>query len=537
LFCSDILQFVRSISWRQEPRFKGDTAYTKSCLEMCIKLFSPVIRILKETDIKTYVICFDPYGRSRKEKAHTHKARRVKKVDPYKPTRVFLPFGQRHYFQDDAPIPGDINLVFSTPDAKKDLYDYLTSYLISDRFKQQIPNGKRVILSGGLIVTQNNNNNNNNNNSSSSSSSSSSNQPVNYSNYTNVYAQEITSKYHKSLEWISPAFISEGDLDVWRMAHLFKDDGDVVIESGDGDILLIGLMQMRNIYHQTPNRRVFFKTRRSAGVEKYPQAYYDNHAEKYKIFKETLEKTGDSHKAYRASGGITKEKPAGKPRIKWQVKYIDIKRLWAMMWKQAIELQKNLGIEISCPVEEWVCLVCISSSKHDYFNRKTIYMRVGEDTALLTYLHHKHQLGKIVEVFHRKGKPQHHHVYQINIEALDKLSQYGFIEQCKKRNKRDSNVNKKLSDSKYDEKVTKKGIEQHKKNMKKEEELYQNSLRIGASQLSWILQYYGNGVFQDLTIVDGTAVDQTTKLSLYGYTNDDFATKVTEQPSEFRQCG
>ena len=73
--------------------------------------------------------------------------------------------------------------------------------------------------------------------------------------------------------------------------------------------------------------------------------------------------------------------------------------------------------------------------------------------------------------------------------------------------------------------------------MKANTPIYHKNLLVAASQLSWVLQYYGNGIYQDLPDVDGTKLDPKTGLSIHGFIPGDFATEVTSTPDKYRICG
>lgn len=511
LCCNDVLQLLRSISSRPAPRFSGDRSFTTDCHEMLRKISGNVLRVLRKSSMRCYVLCLDPYGMSRPEKAHTASKRAEqsrRRTESGASQQLEVPPHQQRYFERSRPLPGDMNSVFATPRARIDLYDFVTAYFQSDEFRSQLDPGKQFVLSGGLRMCG----------------------PTSdpHANYTQVAPFAVTCDGCSTLYELAHHQVSEGDLDVWRFVLSY--DGNAVVESGDGDVLLAGLVLMRTIFADDAERTVYFRTRRKVGELAHPPAMLEAHARRHETYLRVLRETnGDKRAAHLASDGASTPQPRTKGKTVWGPCWVDMHMLWASMIKDAHQLMEDVGIEIPCPVEQWVVLMCMASDSHDYFDRKRIVKGAGARPVLLAYLEHIHAIGPVVRMSFHEDSKHGHYSYMIDTEALLRWALYAYYEAAATRNRRDSAVNARLSDDAY-----------HRKIMAKAEDFAKKcpgtqSALVGASQLAWVLHYYNTGPRVTHHIIDGREKHPQTGESLFGFVSGGFAQSVTQDP--VRVCG
>lgn len=341
LVCNDVMTEIRRIPSSPYPRFPGDHGYTRNCREFAEKVFFDALRTLcvsskalsvqdtedlvgfeqmKASDVDyrltvdTYVVCFDPFGMRRPEKAHTTKKRQeqsIKRVEKGAPTVIRIPSGQRSFFEDDKPLPYDVNTIFSDATLKRELYLYLTEYVQRESFKARIPSGKTFILSGGLEKVP--------------TSPSSSNDRTTYRNCEPLLVSGGQVRKMKDMH-DSRGQISEGDLDAWRWVHRFPKK-NFIVKSGDADLFLIGLMQMRDVMSINPNRVGWFCTRRSLGTRDRSTEETLYKQEKSSLYQEALEKGLSKQKAFELSKGVTSFSSKRK-QIIWSTQYVNMFELW-----------------------------------------------------------------------------------------------------------------------------------------------------------------------------------------------------------------
>lgn len=508
LYCNDVLQLLRSISSRSTPRFDGDVHFTVNCYEMMLKISSGILSALRRPSMECYVLCLDYYGLSRPEKAYTAKKRSeqaAKREAKGALRKLSIPAGQVCFFEHEQPLPGDMNSVFSTPEARIDLYEYVTSFFRSAEFQAMLPAGKRFVLSGGLQI----------------------NEP--YSKYTRLPPFVVTRDGISVVEELRHHQISEGDLDVWRFVLHYE--GNVVVESGDGDVLLAGLVLMRTIFSNNDTRRVWFRTRRSVGQKAHPPELLRAHATRHETYLRVLEQSGgDQHAAYLASDGAIKPQPTTRGGVVWGQCWVDLYSLWASMIQDAHEVHAKLSVEIPCPVEQWVVLMCMASDSHDYFDRKRVIKGAGAKPVWLSYVDNMHDIGPVVRIAEHEDSKHGNFSYMIDAQALRRWSSHAYREVVMSRNKRNSNVNKKLSDAAYEKKINEKASQVAAKHFPGEE-----SVLVGASQLAWVLHYYNTGPKVAHIVISGLDIHPYSGESLYGFVSGGFADRVTSDP--LRVCG
>lgn len=504
LYCEDALQRIRCISSRTTPRYTGDKSFTKNGYHLLLKIFQPVFSVLRKKDIKVYVMCLDQMGNPRPEKAHTsNKRRKDREAAGRRGERltVELPVGRVRYFTIKDPLPGTMNQVFSTSAARADLYAFITEYVRSEHFARTIPEGKKFILSGGaeLDISME-------------------------KGYRNLAPIHVTRDECIISESQATTKISEGDLDVWRWVHEYP-SLNAIISSGDGDVLLAGMTQMRHIIRTTPGRSIWFLTRRSAGSIPRSDTYIKYHTECYKLYKETIEKTGDPVKAFAASRGIRSAKPRG--IIRWANRYVDVRALWLTIQAQSTQINSVLRKDVlRNPAEMYVLLLCLASGDHDYIDRTNFVFRVGSKPVFMAFVKHIEELGDLVSVFRSRSSPRKHY-YQVHAPTLYKWARFSYIEAALMRSK----IRKKETERKYLERVE---ISANT-SMSKNGGLNMGKILVCASQCAWVLQYYGNGVFPEVGAIDATAVSlDINGLPMYAYTRAGFAGTVS--PGDKRTC-
>lgn len=277
---NDPLALIRNTSIGIFPDKVTGALRRDTCKTFMFKIFKGVFEVLANCDdVHTYVFCLDRFGARRREKVN-----RPKVVKEGEPEYLTVPPGQQEFFLDDAEMPGTTDQIFSNHGPKLAFYAYLTRFVQTQAFRDHIPAGKCFILSGAI------------------SASNWLDQPVHLPP-VQVFADRVVSLDHFRCD-----HISEGDLDVWRWAIYYNDCNCCVI-SYDGDVFLIGLMQIRNLVTEGSDRRILFLTRRSVGSAAVPELALKRKAElkvrRAIVYDTVLAETGgDVQEAYRASGGL-----------------------------------------------------------------------------------------------------------------------------------------------------------------------------------------------------------------------------------------
>jgi len=519
LYVHDALQMVR-----QTYVCNKDMTMALPCSTILKRISDHVLGILVNADPQTYVFCLDecvvPDGMKeqvgRMEKAHTAKcrAKQSSKQPPLPP----LPEGRDEYFADDLPVLGDMNAIFSNRRARRELYAYITGYFCSERFRNCIPEGKRVILSGGLGT-----------------------------DLKPLLPLSVSKDDINLITTVEVGRMAEGDLDVLRwVLHL---QGDVIIESGDGDVLLYALMQIRNIAHLNPKRRVYYRTERSTGAKDIA-----SQLPSLEELAEIFDKEASSSSSSSSSSAPSRKRKRGQD---WKPgdlgkkinQYVNVSKMRKLIINSAVN-------HVSAPVEELVLVIIIATSKHDYFYRKTLIHGVGEEKIFLAYLKWQHKIGSMVSVFqYEREDPNlpHHHMYRVDKEAVDR-----FIDYCHYTAAINLMVkNGKLGDGDLESTepipmVMEKAKSNRERCMKRpsffkalkadcgEEAAdipVEERFAAGCAQLAWVLQYGGNAPIQDVKLIRGSKKDKESGHLLYGYTPEGFCLRVANPTSRYFQCG
>jgi hypothetical protein len=524
LYVQDALFMVRKIFV-----CNADGTVRLDCFTILQSISRHIFGIFENTDVQTYVFCLDecvvPRGMEeqvgRMEKAHTAKgrARQSSKQTPLQP----LPEGRAGYFVDGLPVLGDMNAIFSDKRARRELYAYITAYFCSEQFRSCIPEGKRVVLSGGLG-----------------------------DDLEPILPLSVSSDDVGFVTDMPVGRMAEGDLDVLRW--LFRFPGDVVVESGDGDVLLYTLMQIRNIARLDPKRKVYFRTERSAGVQDIASQLPPR-----EVLEEIFEQSASS-----SSSSSKKRKSEQQPlQVKRQKRidqnpkdagkkvqqYVNIGKMRKLIINSAVA-------HVSAPVEELVLAIIIATSKHDFFYRKSLVYYVNEEDVFLAYLKWQHKIGPMVSVFqYEREDPSlpHHHLYRIDRRAVDRFVDFCYytslVKQMVKKGKLgegDLNVTEPISSVMETARENRVKFMQRKAfldGLKKDcgedaaKLSLEDRLAAGCAQLAWVLHYGGNAPINDVKLVRGSERDEQSGKLLYGYTPDGFCLDIANPSSNFFQCG
>jgi hypothetical protein len=537
LVCEDVAARLRMTSIRQFQDPNTGELRRITCLSFIQSLLLPVFKTLHNTPVDTYVICLDPYGMRRPEKLGTFLQRQRPAKDGV-PEYLTMPPGQSRFFEDNAEMPGTLELIFNTPQAKAELYEYLTLSLQSQFFRKDIPEGKVIIFSGALTIDR-------------GEDSSFSKDRVNL-----LPPLRVTSEGHTFIGTIDSNHISEGDVDVWRWVDEFKTKAFRVI-SNDCDVLLIGLLQMRHIIANNPARQGWFVTLRSVGSVEYSEEQVEKR-ETLKVLKTaaymtTLSTTGSLDEAYRASGGFVPEimtstsssssstvtddpnshgdpemfQSSGVPRKRmrstpdWAEHHVDMFGIFNEIIREAYHLVEKHCLPLQNPVETYVMCLCLASDKHDYIQTKRVSPGIGPHFLWQALKPNLWLIGDMVSVFRPPSTancphPDRIHYYAVKPKSLRTLVNCAYFlkaHDALKPSKKNNNEIKLL-----------KARQEKAKTMFSK--VSDDDIQIVAAQCAWVLQYWGNGTFPAYDIVDGLTVDENGN-SLYGYDTEGWAKRVT----------
>ena len=514
LYCVDAMQPLRSIpTGASEDVAPGSQPGVVTCHSLLERIASSILSVLQKGDVDTYVYCLDPYGKSRPEKAATAADRRKQSeaaIAKGAQERVELPPGQQFYYEDHCPPPASMDVVFRTPEARRSLYHYVCSFLRSEEFYSRIPDGKCVVLSGGLALRDGVD-------------------EPHLQAPIQLPPLEMRNSGQRLLESGANHVknISEADLSVWFWVRYYPKK-TALVYSGDGDVLLAGLIQMRMIFRNNPHRRVWFQTRRSGGTAERPGEFAEYVARMYGRYQKVLEESdGDKRKkAYRASHGITRPVPIRTNTTVWAHRYVDLHRMWAFMLNDANDMNETAGsVLIHHAVEQWVVLMALASQKHDYMKRSLIARQVGARPLWLTYLDYRHLFGSLVRVYASEDHSVNYYV--VDTCAVRRLVSASYFTAAVLRSgPRSATYYEKLQmakrDPKYRAKLLKSTKASRLKYMPSEDEM-----RVGCAQLAWVLDYYSNDIRSG--VADGMRVDSDDGLSVSGFVRDGFADAVSAE--------
>ncbi len=477
------------------------------CRKYIEKVFELPFSVLHHTEVQRVVVCLDAYDRRRPEKTATTAQR--KRSRPQDSPAVVVPTGQMTFFEDTESMPCDLDFIFDDAQLKAEFYCYIT-----DVFKNlsNVPEGKTLILSRGLEWSRD--------------------EATGHRTPIVIPPLEVTSAGARYMHEVVNDNVSEGDLDAWYWpVNVFPKD-NVHVHSFDGDVFLVGLLQMRRIYEATPDRICMFVTRRSVGNE-LPEAKEIQFKEAAKqrraqVFSETLVSTANYEQAFHAAGGYPVEPKhisvdyteelqsfssakrgrdsgeeeekdsslkrqratSGAPRKKtiWQEYHIDVKDIY-------LDILNN--DHTANPVEVYVVMLMLSSAKHDYIQTNLLTPGVGKDFVWRTFMQDEQHFKDLIKVYSCAGSIELY--YEIDLLVFSKFVEA--IYHCKGRvPKTDGRTLAKI-----------------------------------AAQTVWTLQYLSNGVIANYDIIDGLSMTITGE-SIYGFNTKGWAATVYNNEQRKISC-
>lgn len=497
------------------------------CSMVLEKITKYIMGILCNTDVEIYVFCLDecvfpngvvPVGRI--EKTFTGKCRSAKPPKyPLKP----LPEGRTKYFEDDLPMLGDMNAVFSVPRARQELYAYISAYFCSKRFFKCIPEGKQVILSGGLGLDL---------------------QPI--------LPISVTSNDIDFITDVPIGKMAEGDLDVMRWILYFK--GDAIVDSGDGDILVHALMQIRNIAHLDKNRRIYYRTERSRSAKDLifqfqlsedAQQLVGASSSSTSSSSSFSQVAGSRKRKQTESSSRKKQKTAWKPgdESKKVNQYVNITKMRKVIINSSVST-------ICCPIEDFVVALIMATGKHDFYYRKAAIFFVNEKTVFKSYLTWQHEIGPLVEVYQRVDHPTdeepdrpHKHIYYVKRDSLHKFVKFAYYSAVVKEMKKKGKLGQGDLDSHTPIiSIMKEGQELRKRVMKRksfldslEKECGADALKLSKEQrleaagamLAWFCHYSGNAPLIGVDLTPGTTLGEDGR-PMYGFNSEGLDLNITD---------
>lgn len=500
----DFLQRIRSSCVRRYPRCEGD-AYTPNGLVFLLKNFNSILKLLRNTEIQCIAISLDSLGVDCVEKNKTRDKRRTTVKDP----PLSIPPNNDSFFKFDAPLPcDDMNRVFITKEARLDLYDFVTGYLTSERFYKKIPLDKEIVFSGGLRLLN-----------------PSSIEENRFSNWKNIPVTRITWHGTSIVEHLAHSKLAEGDIDAPRLALSYKkEEGGIrMVESKDGDVLMVLLMLYQRFHILYPNTTLYFKTSRSAGKVESLVPSYDN-----------------------PNQMITLSRSIQVPR------YVNIGKMRELIISHMkVKSVIHKSPVPTSPVELWVLVLIMSCSGHDFVD--TDFLKgVGDRSCIFTLCEYVHMFPRLVvsgfDKNDKRPKAFRQRVYRIDMESLEKFTEMCYIKAAIFRTKRSAKANQKLSEKQFEKKISENANLTRWKAMAKlfgedpkifEKPTAENEharqevkkktaqmMHACAARLAWIMHYYGNGSVENLHIKKGYSIHHVTKLPIHGFTTQTHASKV-----------
>lgn len=493
LCVNDVLAQLRGTSisyWKHDD----GTIHRSTCRDFLERVFFDVFDVLTRTGVEVYVVCLDAYNMRMPEKLATS-IKRSKRARPEDaPEQLEIPAGQNFYFLDRLPMPGPIDMIFNTPAAKLEFYEYITLFF-TDISRERIPPGKRIIFSGGVRLDL-------------------SNPGV----YANLPPLEITrDEWNPREDWYSP-HIREGDIDVWYWVYRFP-EMNFHVHSYDADVILIGMLQMRRLLKKSPTRRGWVVTRRSVASQEPDERHARNLEKQRCLRKETydtvLTETQDASKAYVAAGGsFSESEPNRSRRPSWVLFFIDLVSVYYDIIRDAIEHGSDANF-----VEVYVLALILSSEDHDYIQTKTISHNVGCQFVWGTFEKNMHRFRDLVNVYkHDMIDDNRTFYYAVDKQVLNELIRAYYREKAHCSIKAEKKTEAQRLDA-----VARSFTTNMLKNGPSESQVW-----VVASQCAWLLQYWGNGPVPNYVCVNGTQLDEDGH-SVYGYTSLGWAEKVLEK--------
>jgi hypothetical protein len=411
------------------------------------------------------------------------------------PEQLAMPDGQTLYFLDTQPLPGHMDMIFDTPAAKMEFYEYITNFFTAEDVRARIPAGKRIIFSGGVQILN-----------------------AAKLNYINLPPLEVEhDTWNIRDDWNSP-HIREGDIDVWNWVYRFP-DMNFHVHSYDADVVLIGMLQMRRLLKKTPERKGWVVTRRSVASQTPDERYARNLEKQRCLRKETydtvLARTQDAEKAYVAAGGsFSESEPSRARRPTWVTYFIDLVSVYYDIVRDAIEHGSDANF-----VEVYVLALILSSEEHDYIQTKSISHNVGCQYVWSTFEKNMHHFRDLVNVYkHGLINDNRTFYYAVDKEVISELIRSFYREKAAASIKTE-----KKTPAQYEAACEKSFASNFSKNGPSDSQVW-----VVASQCAWLLQYWGNGPVPNYECVNGTQLDEDGN-SVYGFNARGWAEKVLEK--------
>ncbi len=486
----DILAYLRATTILTTKCPQTGLTMRMTCLEFFHRVFdTSAFAALLLKSVRVVVVCVDRFGERRIEKMATSMSRKRSRT-PDQPEFIPLPPGQKRYFVDDLPMPGELADIFECSHIKAEFYEYLTKTFISEHVRNIIPEGKTLIFSCGVYID------------------------LTTRKVEVLHPLEIKRTTVRSMEECDNSGISEGDLDVafWL---LFFPRMHAHVHSNDFDVLFVLLMLIRRLIIDNADRRIWFVTRRStesrAPTEFEVKRRTTSAQHRVIDYDRTLSETGgDVAQAYRVAGKmfgkeITAASSSSAPSftifkavpIRKEL-FFNVPAICKMLYNEAAERLSTRGLCMLNPVEVNILALLLSSDKHDYIQTRRISPGVGTQFVWPAFSTNLWRFSDLVNltVREREGGLQPIYYYSLNVRALHNLAL-----------------------SIYDEKGS--------KTIKDKNFPSVQTLHKLAAQCVWTLQYWGNGILPGHTVVDGTTQTED-RQSIYGYTSAGWAESVCE---------
>lgn len=559
LVCNDIMAELRRMPHSEHPRFEGDQHYVRNCAELVLKVFRDALEMLCDETlaVDTYVVCLDPYGKRRVEKAHTTAERRRQqqaRIAKGAPRSLARKPGQCSHFADELPVPCDMNTAFNLDEVRRDLYVYLTESVQRQWFFDRLPEGKTLILSGGMKRLP--------------SGESRPCCPV-----VVVGGGRGPVAPDPRLEHMQ-GDVSEGDIDAWAWVHRFP-DRSFLVRSGDADLLMIGLMQMRDVISANPKRSGWFCTRRSVGTAEQDRGRVLYAQQQSELYEDATAAGFSKQTAWQLSGGVTN--PATRKRVIWKDHYVSMVGLWfeihreyklyakdlhaakpsslpsssseaspsssaasssssssssglhewdgvpyevartkGVRFADHVEMMnpKNYWPEIRFPVEQFVLVMVVLSERHDYIRRSNFAPRVNTAHCLLAYYLYMDRIGSMLKV-QRSSRDPRKKYYTINVNALRRWAVACYHYRARQTIKRGKRTERQHDNAMFSS--FRRTLDKNLPSIKRHELL--------ASHCLWVLQYYGNACFPHIELIRGPD-PKIDGLPVFGYREDGWAEEV-----------
>lgn len=459
-----------------------------TCRKFFEKVFNMTVFLaLLMASVRVVVVCIDRYGARRVEKTATTMSRKRRRADD-EPDYIPLPPGQRRYFGDDLPMPCELTDIFEDAHIKAEFYEYLTMSFTSVRTQHTVPAGKRLIFSGAVRLD------------------------AETQEVRHLFPMEVTRTEVREMVECDNSGISEGDLDAWYWPVYVFPEMNVHVHSYDSDVLFVGMMQIRRLLRENPDRKVWFITRRSTqsreATERDVRRRTTKEQQRIIAFDATLAETqGDVAEARRVAGKMysTAASSSSSSQVAvtaatfkslpvWTELFFNVAAICTLLYKEANERLEHRNMVMRNPVEVNVLALILSSQKHDYIQPRALSPGAG---AQLVWPAFTESLWKFNELVTLMTNDDDEYFYAVSVAGLKALAVA-------------------IYDMKGSQTI-------RDKNMPCVETLHKL-----AAQCAWTMQYWGNGIKPGYHVIDGTTIDDESGRSIYGYTSGGWALSVND---------